>query len=56
MIQDESKRGLLVGATGCAGNRLANYLLKETGATVILAGRSRAKLDELQSGLPRPPS
>jgi len=46
-----SKRVLLVGATGYAGNQLANYLLKETDATVILAGRSRAKLDDLQSGL-----
>jgi saccharopine dehydrogenase (NAD+, L-lysine-forming) len=42
---------LLVAATGYAGNTLASYLLKETGATVILAGRSRAKLDDLQSGL-----
>ena len=46
-----SKRILLVGATGYAGSKLASYLLKETGATVILAGRSKAKLDELQSGL-----
>ena len=51
MIQNVSKRVLLVGATGYAGNKLASYLLKETGATVILAGRSRAKLDDLQSGL-----
>ena len=51
MIQDVSKRVLLVGATGYAGNKLASYLLKETGATVILGGRSRAKLDDLQSGL-----
>ena len=46
-----SKRILLVGATGYAGRQLANFLLKETDATVILAGRSRAKLDDLQSGL-----
>ena len=51
MIQDVSKRVLLVGATGYAGKRLATYLLEETGATVILAGRSRAKLYDLQSGL-----
>jgi len=51
LIQDVSKRVLLVGATGHAGIKLASYLLKETGATVILAGRSRAKLDDLQSGL-----
>jgi len=51
LIQDVSKRVLLVGATGYAGNKLASYLLKETGATVVLAGRSRAKLDDLQSGL-----
>ena len=46
-----SKRILLVGATGYAGRKLAGYLLKDTDATVILAGRSRAKLDELQSSL-----
>jgi len=51
LIQNVSKRILLVGATGYAGKKLARYLLKETGATVILAGRSRAKLDDLQSGL-----
>jgi len=39
---------LLVGATAYAGNLLASYLLA---ATVILAGRNKAKLDELQSGL-----
>jgi len=44
-----SKRILLVGATGYAGRKLANYLLTDTDATVILSGRSRAKLDELQS-------
>ncbi len=53
MDQESSKRILLVGATGYAGNKLASYLLKETGATVILAGRSKAKLDELVSGLPQ---
>ena len=47
----ESKRILLVGASGCAGRKLADYLLKDTGVTVILAGRSRARLDELQSHL-----
>ena len=46
-----SKRILLVGATGYAGRKLANYLLTDTDATVILSGRSRAKLDELQSSL-----
>ena len=46
-----SKRILLVGATGYAGSKLASLLLKDTVATVILAGRSRAKLDELQSSL-----
>jgi len=51
LIQNVSKRVLLVGATGFAGKQLASYLLKETGATVVLAGRSRAKLDALQSGL-----
>jgi hypothetical protein len=50
-MQNVSKRVLLVGATGYAGRQLANYLLKETDATVILAGRSRAKLDDLRSGL-----
>ena len=51
MIQNVSKRILLVGATGYAGCKLASYLLKLTDATVVLAGRSSAKLDELQSGL-----
>ena len=51
LIQNVSKRILLVGATGYAGSKLASYLLKDTDATVILAGRSRAKLDDLQSGL-----
>ncbi len=51
LIQNVSKRILLVGATGYAGSKLASYLLKDTDATVVLAGRSRAKLDELQSGL-----
>ncbi len=45
------KRALLVGATGYAGRKLARYLLKDTDATVILSGRSRAKLEELQSSL-----
>jgi len=51
LIQNVSKRILLVGATGYAGSKLASYLLKLTDATVVLAGRSSAKLDELQSGL-----
>ena len=51
MIQNVSKRVLLIGATGYAGRQLAAYLLQETDATVILAGRSMAKLDELQSRL-----
>ncbi len=51
VTQDSSKRILLVGATGYAGNQLASYLLEGTAATVILAGRNKAKLDELQSGL-----
>ena len=51
LIQNVSKRILLVGATGYAGCKLASYLLKLTDATVVLAGRSSAKLDELQSGL-----
>jgi len=51
MDRQMSKRVLLVGATGYAGKKLANYLLKDTDATIILAGRSRAKLNELYSGL-----
>jgi len=51
MDSQSSKRVLLVGATGYAGSKLARCLLRDTGATVILAGRSRAKLDDLQSGL-----
>lgn len=49
--RESSKRILLVGATGYAGKQLASYLLEETDATVILAARSTAKLDELLSGL-----
>ncbi len=45
-------RILLIGATGYAGRMLAALLLKDTDATLILAGRSRAKLDALQSTLP----
>ena len=51
MNNQSLKRVLLVGATGYAGNKLASCLLKETTATVILAGRNMAKLDGLQSGL-----
>ena len=51
MSQNPSKRLLLVGATGYAGIQLANYLLEETDATIILAGRRKTKLDELRSGL-----
>ncbi len=50
MRQGSSKRILLLGATGYAGKRLAGHLLKETGATVVLCGRSKAKLDDLCSG------
>jgi len=49
MHHKNSKRILLVGATGYVGRKLANYLLTETDATVILSGRSRAKLDQLRS-------
>jgi len=48
-----SKRILLVGATGYAGRKLANYLLTDTDSTVVLSGRNRAKLDELRSSLHR---
>ena len=51
MDHKSSKRILLVGATGYAGRKLANYLLTDTDATIILSGRSRAKLDELRSSL-----
>lgn len=51
MKENVSKRILLVGATGYAGSKLASCLLRQTDATVILAGRSRSKLDDLQSGL-----
>ncbi len=51
MSHKSSKRILLIGATGYAGRKLANYLLTDTDATVILSGRSRAKLDELRSSL-----
>ena len=47
--QTRFERILLVGATGYAGRKLAGLLLKDTDATVILAGRSRAKLEDLQS-------
>ena len=51
MENRSSKRVLLVGATGYAGEQLARYLLRETEATVILIGRSKAKLDNLHTGL-----
>ena len=51
MDKQPSKRVLLVGATGYAGEQLARYLLQETDATVILAGRSEAKLKNLHTGL-----
>ena len=47
-----SQRILLVGATGYVGRKLAHLLLSRTDATLILAGRSRTKLDELRSSLP----
>ena len=51
MYEKSSKRILLVGATGYAGRKLAGSLLTDTDATVILSGRSRVKLEELQSSL-----
>ena len=51
MENQSSNRVLLVGATGYAGEQLAHYLLQETDATVILAGRSRVKLENLHTGL-----
>jgi hypothetical protein len=51
MNNKSSKRILLMGATGYAGRELAHYLLTDTDATVILSGRRRAKLEELQSRL-----
>ena len=51
MDKQISKRVLLVGATGYAGKQVARYLLQETDATVILAGRGEGKLKNLQSSL-----
>ena len=51
MYNKSSKRILLAGATGYAGRKLANYLLTETDATIILSGRNAAKLDEFRSNL-----
>lgn len=45
------KRILLVGANGYLGRKLANYLLTDTDATVVLSGRNGAGLDELRSSL-----
>jgi len=53
MSRTASKRILLIGATGYAGRQLANYLLTDSDATIILSGRSRTKLDTLQSSLDR---
>ncbi len=53
MNHGSSKRILLVGATGYAGRKLANYLLTNTDATIILSGRNRVKLDELRSSIYR---
>ena len=52
MHEESPKRALRVGATGYAGRQLANYLLTSTDATVILSGRDRKKLGDLQSSLP----
>ncbi|MDH3622888.1 MAG: hypothetical protein OES69_09225 [Myxococcales bacterium] len=52
MHEESPKRILLVGATRYAGRKLANYLLTSTDATVILSGRDRSKLGDLQSSLP----
>ena len=51
MNNKASKRILLVGATGYAGRKLANYLLTETDATMILSGRTAASLEKLRSYL-----
>ena len=51
MSRKSSKRILLVGANGYVGRKLANYLLTDTDANVILSGRNGAKLDELRSSL-----
>ena len=51
MPHKSSKRILLVGATGYAGRKLADHLLTDTDATVILSGRNGASLDEMKSGL-----
>ena len=52
MREESPKRILLIGATGYAGRRLDKYLLTSTDATVILSGRDRTKLSDLQSSLP----
>ena len=52
MHEESPKRVLLVGATGYAGRKLAEYLLTSTDVTVILSGRNRSKLGNLQSSLP----
>lgn len=51
MHRKSSKRVLLVGATGYIGRELARRLLYLTDVTVILAGRSRAKLEDLRASL-----
>ena len=51
MPHKSSKRILLVGANGYAGRKLADHLLTDTDATVILSGRNGASLDEMKSGL-----
>jgi short subunit dehydrogenase-like uncharacterized protein len=53
MHEESPKRILLVGATGYAGRQLAKYSLTSTDVTVILSGRNRSKLGDLQSSPPR---
>lgn len=48
-------RVLLVGAAGVFGRRLAEGLAKEHGVTLVLAGRTRRKLETLGRDLPGSP-
>ena len=44
-------RVLLIGATGVFGSRIAKLLSQDSGIELILAGRTRESLEQLQTQL-----
>lgn len=55
-MTDDPLRVLLIGATGVFGQRLAEGLAREPGVNLILAGRTRRRLEALRRRLPRSPA